>query len=654
MKIEEVLKRLAPLLPDQVKRWRNALPHLSSKNAALLERHIQAVGRKTLASASNRLLLPPPSRRNAEGELRLGKVLYTEELYPFGIDPEDLLAGLGIYGRSGSGKTNITFSLLLELSRRRIPFLFLDHKRTARHLLPLFKERVAVHTPGRSLSPFPFNPLIPPPGTEVRSHVHQLIDILSAAYTVGDGAKNLLQKTLLASYGATQDWPSLEEVLGQLEALDCSGRASGWKATAQRALESLLLADESHAAQPGQEDLVRRFFEGSTILELDGLGANAKKFLIPTLMMWLFGYRLQARDREQLRLVIIIEEAHHLLYRQENRATESILNQMLRQCRELGIGIVVVDQHPHLISSAALGNESTSIFLNMKEASDVNRASSMAQLADSEKEYLSQLPVGTGIVKLQEGFTNPFLVRFDSVSVDKGLVTDASLRRHLHSNQAHSAWPTGQKASTSRVRGLRPTDLCVSELAMGLLLDCFQHPTDGVKARYERLGLSMDKGGRLKAQLLDADLAEAGTVPIGSSRRLILRPTHHARKFLRPGQSATRESLSHEFWKHYYAEVFMKAGYKVEIEAARKGGRVDVLAQKGAKSLGIEIETGNSNAVQNVRNCLRSRFDQVLVICTSKLAREKIESDLAKDGLFIRDRVRVALQRGQGLLVSTE
>ena len=177
---------------------------------------------------------------------------------------------------------------------------------------------------------------------------------------------------------------------------------------------------------------------------------------------------------------------------------------------------------------------------------------------------------------------------------------------------------------------------------MGLLLDCIQHPTDGVQARYKRLSWSMDKGGRLKEELLAADLVEAAMIPIGNTRRLILRPTNRASKLLQLGRPATRESLAHEFWKHYHAEQLRQEGWEIEIEAPRAGGRVDVLATKDGKSLAIEVETGKSDVVANVRNCLRSRFNQILVVATSEEARDTVERHLARVGMLIRDRVRIA------------
>ena len=104
------------------------------------------------------------------------------------------------------------------------------------------------------------------------------------------------------------------------------------------------------------------------------------------------------------------------------------MNVLMRQGRELGICFVVIDQHPHHISSTVLGNCYTTICLNQKNPTDINKAAGLSLLAESEKRFLSLLSVGEGIIKLQDRWRLPFLVKFPLVQVKKGTVTDALLK----------------------------------------------------------------------------------------------------------------------------------------------------------------------------------------------------------------------------------
>ena len=70
-----------------------------------------------------------------------------------------------------------------------------------------------------------------------------------------------------------------------------------------------------------------------------------------------------------------------------------------------------------------------------------------------------------------------------------------------------------------------------------------------------------------------------------------------------------------------------------------------MLAQKDGEKIAIEIETGKSDVVWNVRQDLLARFDRVIVVATDEKAMGKVERQLAKKGLLgIPSRVNVVLR----------
>ena len=105
-------------------------------------------------------------------------------------------------------------------------------------------------------------------------------------------------------------------------------------------------------------------------------------------------------------------------------------------------------------------------------------------------------------------------------------------------------------------------------------------------------------------------------------------------------------SLVHEYWKRYYARLFEESGYRVELEAPRQRGtgRVDVLATNASESVGIEVETGKSDVVWNVKQDLLAAFDRVIVVATDESALRKVEEQLAQAGLIIPTRVEIVLR----------
>ncbi len=651
MDIQAVARKLEPLMAKEVGQWLKTRELGDPEIKDLIEKQIISVAYKKLGDFHKKVLLSLPPEEKAKGPLHLGTVVYEKEKWPFGIFQRELTQHLAIFGRSGAGKTNVALHLLEELVEKRIPFLFLDWKRTARHFLPQLPKRARVYTPGRRLSPFPFNPFAVPPGLEPEVYLQKVVDVMGTAYTLGAGARSLIQRALGELYRREDRGPTVPALQEAVEKLETRERASGWKISALRALQALSAASLAPSDRVRQEDLVHTVLEGSTIIELDALADDSKKFLIPLLCLWIFHAKLAEEGREKLSLVVFLEEAHHVLHRGAQGPT--VMEQFLRQCRELGIGVVVVDQHPSLISQTALGNCFATICMNLKDPTDLNKAAALSLVEESEKQYFSLLPVGQGIVKLQDRWRRPFLVQFPLLDIEKGAVTDEALARYLEDSRALSGVKSSPARPIDALGRIRFSDKGLEPEAFVLLQDVLEHSDDGVDARYGRLGFSGDRGNRLKNQLLRQGIVEGQLVRIGTSRKLLLRITDGAREELGiDGRNPGRESLAHEYWKRYYARHFRERGFQVTIEAPRRNGRADVLAVKPAgngtrasESVAIEIETGKSDVVWNVKQDLLMGW-KVMVVATDGEAMRRVERELSRAMLMLTGRVEVVQAGG--------
>ena len=656
MDIEKIASKLRPLMPERISKLMRSRDLSGSELKTLIEKQIISLAYQKFGDFRSKILLSLPPEKKAKGSINLGTILYDKEMWPLGISTNEFTQNVAILGRSGAGKTNTTFYILNQLIERNIPFVFMDWKRTVRHLIPNFKDKLNIYTPGRSLVKFPFNPFVVPPGIESNVYVNQLVDVMSQAFMLGDGSRSLLRKAIAAIYNQSNLCPTVVDVVAELQKSPDSGRLGSWKITAMRALESLEFAELSSNNRISQQQLAEKMLSENTVLELDALSGESKKFLIPILSLWLYYARLNLPEREKLKLVIFIEEAHHVLHKRAQSSNETILEMLFRQCRELGIGIVVIDQHPHLLSSAALGNTYTSIFLNQKDPSDINKAAAVCLLDADGKKYFSMLPVGQAIVKIQDRWTSPMHIQMPLVNVKKGLITDAILARYSAINNAKR---TGSSRNTSlfghdssmfgsyatQVPRVPQLDVALNNESFMLLSDILAFPDDGVKARYERLNFSIGKGSRLKQHLLDQDWLESQTIDIGQTRKACLRLTKQAKKTLNIDTANPQHgSIAHEYWKRFYAHRFQERGYRVEFEVPRKtNGRVDVIASVKKEKIAIEIETGKSNYIRNVQQDLLAKYDKIMVVVTDKIAFEKVEKGLAKTGLLIAKRVELVL-----------
>lgn len=219
------------------------------------------------------------------------------------------------------------------------------------------------------------------------------------------------------------------------------------------------------------------------------------------------------------------------------------------------------------------------------------------------------------------------------------------LKRYLKDSLTGS----GRKRLISRefgqVQQVQVEDNVLNEGCFMLIEDIIGYPYDGVKKRYKRIGLSVGTGNSIKQELLETGLIESQIVKVGKSHKLLLGLSTKGKKVLGIESKGTeRASLVHEYWKHWYASQLARQGYRVLLEVPRKSGRVDVVARKGAKQIAIEIETGKSDIVWNVKQDLLSGYDKVLVIATDGEAMKIVEEKLARYGLIIPKRVEILLK----------
>ncbi|MBU0953457.1 MAG: DUF87 domain-containing protein [Nanoarchaeota archaeon] len=393
--------------------------------------------------ASGLLYEPPSQERAAVGDIFLGTVLYGQKpLYPVNIPHETLLMHMGIFGSSGYGKTNISYSLVKQISDAGYPVVIFDFsKRNYKDLLATeLKDRITLYTVGRDVAPFFFNPVKPPPGVQLSQWMKEFATIFDHSYWLLGGGRHIILKALDGVH-TNKKQPRIADLrkwLTEFKDATGSSRERNWLSTAERPLDSLTFKEVGIVFDTDEGILPSSFFKPGqvTILELDALDPSDKTFVIEIILQWLRDWLLIQKDRETLKGVLILEEAHHILSREKSRklGTETVMDLVFREIRELGLGVIYLDQHPSLVSYPAIGNTSTHVYMNLgldtKQSSDVQDAISMLGLDyEDDASALRRIPVGQGFVLFRRGgFNQPFMARFPHVKVPKGSVTDAEIR----------------------------------------------------------------------------------------------------------------------------------------------------------------------------------------------------------------------------------
>jgi len=545
--IRQLCRKLRPILGDKMNQVFEAYCAEDDQGRQQIESYLELLSAKYLPADldNSQPGLIPPSEKQAYGPYTIGSVVYADQcLYDFGLREEEWIQHVGVFGRSGAGKTNIGFLILKRFQEKGKPVLIFDWKRNYRDLLalPEFKN-VEVYTIGRNIAPFTFNPLIPPEGTNPKTWLKKLIEVIAHAYLLGNGVMYLLQQAIDSVYeeagvysGKVINWPTFRDVLEKARNRDARGREAGWLSSTLRALASLCFGDMDTLVNTGENQNLEHILNKTVILELDALTQQDKIFFVEALLLWIHHRRMVEKQREIFKHAILIEEAHHI-FSGERRSLvggQSVMEITFREIREFGESLIILDQHPSQISLPALGNTYCTICMNLKHKSDIN-AMAQCLLLDQEKDLLGTLKVGQAIVKLQGRIATPFMIEVPEFVIEKGRIADDHIREHMQD-------VAPAIAETKLVAANLPfySHLAIPNAQeIAFLGDIQRYPDSGVAARYKRLGLSVRQGQKLKAQLLKDGLIDDHTDITKTGRLTTIRLTEHGKQLLSQTEKAT-------------------------------------------------------------------------------------------------------------------
>jgi len=551
--VRQLCRRLRPILGARIDEVFTAYCAEDAEGKQQLETYLELLSAKHLPQGldDSEPGLIPPSQEQAQGDYPIGQVSYSgKSLYPFGLRENEWIQHMAILGRSGSGKTNIGFSILRTLVQHQKPFLVFDWKRNYRDLLtrPEFHD-VEVYTIGRNIAPLRFNPLIPPAGTDPKTWLKKLNEVIAHAYCLGNGVLFLLQQAVDAVYkeagvydNRVRRWPTFKDVLLKARSMDTRGRESGWLSSTLRALSSLCFGGMGDLLNSASNTSIDHVLDGNVILELDGLSQADKTFFVQACLLYLHHKKMAENVRERFDRCILIEEAHHILSGQRTSLTgsESVMDTTYREIREFGVSLVLLDQMPSKLSGFALANSYTTICMSMSNRADIN-AMAQTLLLDSGKDVLGTLDVGQAAVKLQGRIQRPFLIAIPEFRIEKGRVTDGQIRKYMKDKvfQLGTEDPVPDDAARKReesTEDVADDSSCGPEIAF--LKDVVDRPDSGVAARYNRLGLSGRQGQRLKTRLLEAGIIEEQLETTHTGRRMTVRLTDEGEQMLAQARQA--------------------------------------------------------------------------------------------------------------------
>lgn len=429
---KQQLKKLEPAIGIQACKalWLSLIASKDWQRKQAMLRRISVLAEASVGLYEDKTLLPPP--RLQGGEIKIGTVEYNgKPVQEFSITKQSLIRHASVFGKTGSGKTNLAFSLITQLAEQGIPFMVFDWKRNFRDMLriPGMKDKLRIFTVGRDVSPFRFNPKSEPKNCDAEAYQKKLCEIIEWAYFLGLGAHDIIMEAY--------DKGDFRQMGEWLEKQHKRGREMLWWASGKRTLTSINWGGLGRMVNHPQPYNMKNLLKQGVVLELDGLTEADKSFVVGSIMNWVMEFRRAQQEREVLKHVIIVEEAHHVFRKKADTKPEDLTDTIFREIREYGEALIILDQHPHRTSTQALGNTDIRIAMQTELEKDRLALAGSMLLSREESECLARLTPGLAIAKT--GNTErPFLVRIPKFEISKGCVTDYELHRAFHRKLPHT------------------------------------------------------------------------------------------------------------------------------------------------------------------------------------------------------------------------
>ena len=436
---------------------------------------------------------------------------------------------LGIWGRAGSGKTNLSQLIILQLIRAGIPVRTYDYKDEYRDLLGHIQDMLVLNPKYDK-----FNPL--EPVGDPKDWLQFLADTLQQDFNLKPETKFMwlnyadeLYKRYDV-YDKGRVYPSMhnlkEFLIEEASQKSTSASKRGKIYTCLEIINSLLtsIGDMLECNSGYAEEVLSNFSLVS--YEMSNLNSNLQSWLTKLRLKHLYQKCFSGTERNRLKIVGIFEEAKMLFSEGLFKSSTSVdyIKQLITQARSSGFGAIITDQNKNELADFVLNNLSCQICFNLGSPKEIRATGYSLGCNDEQIKQIHYLKIPNAIMSISGH--SPFMVRIPKSPISRHICDD-ELKELIQPRLANLTCFSSRKIVKPRIQ-LTQGDLQTApkKTLSGFLKEIRdflsqikEHGELNVSEIYSSLTLSGRKGDKLKRQLMANNLIQEETVHTGKRKR---------------------------------------------------------------------------------------------------------------------------------------
>ncbi|MGN0281981.1 MAG: ATP-binding protein [Prevotella sp.] len=350
------------------------------------------------------------------GDIEIGK-LKSSSANSIGFTLKDLAKHMLVVGTPGSGKTTFSVGLLDRLWKdHHIPFLVIEPAKNEYRSLVQSIPELQVFTPGKNfISPFVFNPFVPPKNVKLETYKSTLKTAFAAGVSMTTPLDKIFEDTVNNCYSDFRWLDSYTtdnkgKIFNITDFVKCfqetfdeigyTGDAKNIGRAGMVRLKSLVNLFDNYYSIPIEDILTK-----PTIIELAAIENSEQKALIISLLLLSILAYVNANyiGEGGLRNFILLEEAHVLLDADTNvgegsanpsAIAQGLVKRMLAEIRSYGVGIAIADQSPRKVGLDIVALTDIKVAFRLVEGQDKEILANSTSMNEVQAARLAKLKPG--------------------------------------------------------------------------------------------------------------------------------------------------------------------------------------------------------------------------------------------------------------------